>query len=82
MLAIWELKNVDGLLFKISSFLPISSCFMMFMRCALGNVNIFEIVLSFAILFVSVIIIGIVISKKYKNNILNYGNKTSILKKL
>lgn len=82
MFAIFELKNVDGLLFKIGSYLPISSCFTMFVRCAMGTVSIYESILSFVILFVSVIIIGIVVSKKYKKNILNYGNKISLFKKI
>lgn len=72
---IMELRNVDGLLFKISSYLPISSCFSMFARGAMGTVNSYEIVISFAILVVSVILVGYIGAKKYRKDILNYGNK-------
>ena len=50
-----QLNNVDGILMKVLSFLPISSYSAMFARVALGNVSFAEIAVSFAILIVSTI---------------------------
>lgn len=79
MFAIFELRNVDGILFKVSSYLPISSCYTMFVRWAMGTVSVYECVLSFIILVISVILVGYIVSGKYKKNILNYGNKLSFI---
>lgn len=45
-----QLNNVDGILMKVLSFLPISSYSAMFARVALGNVSFAEIAVSFVIL--------------------------------
>ena len=45
-----QLNNVDGILMKVLSFLPISSYSAMFARVALGNVSFAEITVSFVIL--------------------------------
>ena len=47
-----QLNNVDGILMKVLSFLPISSYSAMFARVALGNVSFAEIAVSFVILIV------------------------------
>lgn len=53
-----QLNNVDGILMKVLSFLPISSYSAMFARVALGNVSFAEIAVSFVILIVSTIAVG------------------------
>ena len=58
-----QLNNVDGILMKVLSFLPISSYSAMFARVALGNVSFAEIAVSFVILIVSTIAVGILGSK-------------------
>lgn len=60
-----QLNNVDGILMKVLSFLPISSYSAMFARVALGNVSFAEIAVSFVILIVSTIAVGILGSKIY-----------------
>ena len=61
-----QLNNVDGILMKVLSFLPISSYSAMFARVALGNVSFAEIAVSFVILIVSTIAVGILGSKIYR----------------
>ena len=61
-----QLNNVDGILMKVLSFLPISSYSAMFARVALGNVSFAEITVSFVILIVSTIAVGILGSKIYR----------------
>lgn len=73
-----QLNNVDGILMKVLSFLPISSYSAMFARVALGNVSFAEIAVSFAILIVSTIAVGILGSKIYRMGTLRYGNPITL----
>ncbi|MBQ4283010.1 MAG: ABC transporter permease [Lachnospira sp.] len=68
------LTEVDSIVIKVASFLPISSYSAMFARIAMGNVAIWEIVVSFVILVVSTILVGILGSKIYRMGTLRYGN--------
>jgi ABC-type Na+ efflux pump permease subunit len=69
-----QLNNVDGILMKVLSFLPISSYSAMFARVALGNVSFAEIAVSFVILIVSTIAVGILGSKIYRMGTLWQSN--------
>lgn len=69
-----NLANVDGIIIKVCSFLPISSYSAMFARVAMGNVAMWEIVLSAVILYASVILVGILGGKIFRNSTLRYGN--------
>lgn len=69
-----QLTNIDGPVIKILSFLPISSYSTMFARIAMGSVSIVEIVISFLILAVSIIGVGILGAKLYRMGTLRYGN--------
>ena len=73
-IGLFQLNNVDGILMKVLSFLPISSYSAMFARVALGNVSFAEIAVSFVILIVSTIAVGILGSKIYRMGTLRYGN--------
>ncbi len=64
----------DGLVMKICSFLPISSYSAMFARVAMGSVEMWEIVLSAVILCASVVGMGIIGGKIFRNSTLRYGN--------
>lgn len=68
------LTDVDGIMIKVTSFLPVSSYSAMFARIAMGNVEVWEIIVSFAILVVSTVLVGIVGSKIYRMGTLRYGN--------
>lgn len=69
-----QLTNVDGILIKVCSFLPISSYSAMFVRIAMGKVAAWEIVVSAILLYLSVIGMGILGSKIFRNSTLRYGN--------
>lgn len=75
---LFSLDNVDGILIKVCSFLPISSYSAMFVRIAMGNVEVWEIAVSFVILVVSTIGVGWLAAKIYRMGTLRYGNPISI----
>lgn len=69
-----SLTDVDGIMIKVTSFLPVSSYSAMFARVALGSVNTWEIVVSFIILVASIVVVGIIGAKIYRMGTLRYGN--------
>ena len=64
----------DGIMIKVTSFLPVSSYSAMFARVAMGSVNTWEIVVSFIILVASIVVVGIIGAKIYRMGTLRYGN--------
>lgn len=77
-----QLQNADGVVMKVASFLPISSYSAMFARVALGKVEPWEVVVSFLLLVVSVVGMGIVGAKIYRLGTLRYGNPIKITQAL
>lgn len=77
-IVLFSLDNVDGILIKVCSFLPISSYSAMFVRIAMGNVEVWEIAVSFVILVISTIGVGWLAAKIYRMGTLRYGNPISI----
>lgn len=69
-----QLYNIDGIVMKVCSFLPISSYSAMFARVAMGNVATWEVVVSAVILYVSVIGMGIIGGRIFRASTLRYGN--------
>lgn len=69
-----SLTNVDGIMIKVTSFLPVSSYSAMFARVAMGSVNTWKIVVSFIILVASIVVVGIIGAKIYRMGTLRYGN--------
>lgn len=69
-----QLTNVDGIIIKVCSFLPISSYSAMFARVAMGSVATWEVVLSAVILYASVVLMGIIGGKIFRSSTLRYGN--------
>lgn len=69
-----QLTNIDGVVMKVCSFLPISSYSAMFARVAMGSVEMWEIVVSAILLYASVVGMGIVGGKIFRNSTLRYGN--------
>lgn len=74
MVVLLQLQNVDGIVIKVCSYLPISSYSAMFARVAMGNVAVWEIVLSAVILYASVIGMGFLGGKIFRSSTLRYGN--------
>lgn len=69
-----QLTNTDGIIMKVCSFLPISSYSAMFARVAMGNVAVWEVVVSAVILYASVVVMGIIGGKIFRSSTLRYGN--------
>ena len=74
MVTLFGIMDPDSILMKICSYLPISSYSAMFARVAMGSVAMWEIVLSAALLYASVIGMGILGGKIFRNSTLRYGN--------
>ncbi|MGN0367321.1 MAG: ABC transporter permease [Wujia sp.] len=69
-----QLTNIDGVAMKVCSFLPFSSYSAMFARVGMGSVEMWEIVVSAVILYVSVVIMGFIGGKIFRSSTLRYGN--------
>ena len=77
-ISLFQMMNVDGFAMKLLSFLPFSSYSTMFIRIAMGTVEVWEIVLSFIILVVSILGAGIFGAKIYRMGTLRYGNQIKL----
>lgn len=73
-LVLFQMQEPDGIVMKVLSFLPISSYSAMFIRIAMGTVSTWEIVLSAVLLYASVVGLGFVAAKIFRNSTLRYGN--------
>ena len=85
MVTLIGIMDPDSILMKICSYLPISSYSAMFARVAMGSVEMWEIVLSAVLLYASVVGMGILGGKIFRNSTLRYGNPiklTNALKSL
>ncbi len=69
-----QLGNIDGIVMKVASWLPISSYSAMFARVAMGNVEMWEVVVSFVILAASIVGVGFLGAAIYRMGTLRYGN--------
>ena len=74
MAVMFSLTSPEGMLMKILSFVPFSSCMAMFVRVAMGGVLGIEVAISLAILVVSTGLVGIIGAKIYRRGTLMYGN--------
>lgn len=75
-----QLQNPDGVVMKVCSFLPVSSYSAMFVRIGMGSVEIWELVVSAVLLYVSIIFVGWLAAKIYRMGTLRYGNPISFTK--
>lgn len=71
---LFQLQNPDGMVMKVCSFLPFSSYSAMFVRIGMGKVAQWEVVVSAAILFISIFFVGWLAAKIYRMGTLRYGN--------
>ena len=78
-LVLFQMQEPDGIVIKILSYLPISSYSAMFIRIAMGKVSMWETVISAVILYGSVVGMGFVAAKIFRNSTLRYGNPISLL---
>lgn len=80
-----NLTNVNGVVIKVCSFIPLSSYSAMFARVGMGDVALWEVVVSAVLLYASVILMGILGGKIFRSSTLRYGNPikfSSAIKKL
>jgi len=77
-----QLSNIDGIVMKVASWLPISSYSAMFARIAMGDVAVWEIIGSFVILVASIIGVGFLGAAVYRMGTLRYGNPIKLSKAL
>ena len=74
----YGIMNPTSDLNLFASLFPISSPFCMPFRIMMGLANTKDVVISIAILIVTIIVIARVAIKIYSNAILNYGTKMGI----
>lgn len=70
--------NLDGTFLKICSYIPFTSPMAMFTRIAMSVVPVHEIIISIAVLVISVIAVGIISAKIYRIGVLLYGTKPKL----
>lgn len=75
---LFGLQNPNNNLMTILSFIPFSSFMAMPVRIAMSGVGIVQVILSFIILLVSTILLGMLASKIYRRATLMYGNPIKI----
>ena len=73
-LVLFQIQNPDGIIMKVASFLPFSSYSAMFVRIAMGSVTMVEVAIAFVILVLSILGVGYIGAKVYRNSTLRYGN--------
>lgn len=65
--------DVDSVLMRICSYVPFTSPMAMFTRIAMSTVPMYEIVISIAVLILSVVAVGVISAKIYRVGVLLYG---------
>lgn len=76
-IAIFSISSPDSLLVKITSYIPIFSPFVMLLRIGLTDVPMWQTLLSFGILLVSIYAAVYVSAKIYRTGVLMYGKRPS-----
>lgn len=71
-ISLFSIMNTDTLLVKITSFIPLLSPFVMFVRASTSDVAIWEIVLSMIISIITIFILLWVAVRSYKDTILSF----------
>lgn len=85
MIAMFGLQEPDGMLIRITSFIPFTASYMMIIRTAMGTVTVLELIISALILVASCVLTGIIGAKVYRFGTLHYGNPLklrNVLKRL
>jgi len=80
LLAITASSNPENFVIRVLSYVPFFTPILMFERLILTSVPGVEVILSIAILIISIIVIGIISSKIYRKGVLHYGKGIPVLK--
>lgn len=73
-IAIFGMTDSNSMLMKVASYIPFTSGNAMFVRASMGSVEIWEILISGAILAMSCVIAGVLAAKIFRFGTLHYGN--------
>lgn len=79
-LVLFQMQEPDGIFIKVLSYLPVSSYSAMFIRIAMGKVATWEIIVSAVIMYGSVVAMGFIAAKMFRNSTLRYGNPIKLSK--
>lgn len=77
-IAIFGIQDPNSMLIQVTSFIPFFSPFIMFLRLGTTDPALWEVVLSFAILLLTILGIGWLASKIYRVGVLMYGKRPSM----
>lgn len=76
-IATFSVSNPDSTLVTVASFIPFFSPFVMMLRVGLTNLPVWEVLVSFGILLVTIYIAGWISAKIYRTGVLMYGKRPS-----
>lgn len=82
LIAMMGLSNSDSLLMKVASFIPFTSGNAMFIRVSMGNVAVWEVLISAVLLLGTCVAFGVLAAKLFRFGTLHYGNPIKISKAL
>ncbi|WP_127594587.1 ABC transporter permease [Paenibacillus lautus] len=74
-IAIFSLSAPNSMLMKVSTYIPFISPTTILVRIGLGNIPVWEILLSLAILVVAILVFGWLAAKIYRTGVLMYGKR-------
>lgn len=74
-IAIFSLSAPNSMLMKVSSYIPFISPTTILVRIGLGDIAVWEILLSLGILVVAILIFGWLAAKIYRTGVLMYGKR-------
>lgn len=78
IVGMYGMSHSESLMIKIASFVPFSSCIVMFIRVAMDNVSYIELDIAMAILVASTILVGWLGSRVYHLGTMRYGKPISL----
>ncbi|WP_410513314.1 ABC transporter permease [Paenibacillus sp. BR2-3] len=75
---LFSISNADILLVKVASYIPFTSPLSMLLRIGVGNVAMWEILVSLVLLLASILFFGWLAAKIYRTGVLMYGKRPTI----
>lgn len=82
LIAMLGLNNTESALMRVASFIPFTSGNAMFIRISMGEVAVWEILVSGGLLLASCIFTGFLAAKLFRFGTLHYGNPLKLTKAL
>ncbi|MDR0271434.1 ABC transporter permease [Paenibacillus sp.] len=76
-IGIFSINTPGSMLIKITSFIPFTAPTSMLIRVGMGEVPVWQILISLALLIVSILVFGWLSAKIYRTGVLMYGKRPS-----